>query len=127
MAPWQDLLKGAGTVRIKGRIQPAFGKGLLPKGEPEGFIPAEKDVLRSCALAFAGGYTTVKLYFMLGLPTEMDEDIRGITELARKVVDLFYSMPSRPKGKVIRTLLIRLSSSSEKLSIRSEGRDILIF
>ena len=60
----------------------------------------EKDVLRSCALAFAGGYTTVKLYFMLGLPTEMDEDIRGITELARKVVDLFYSMPSRPKGKV---------------------------
>jgi len=60
----------------------------------------EEEVLRTCSIAFAGGYTNVKLYFMLGLPTETDEDIVGIAELAEKVVDLFYQMPDRPKGKV---------------------------
>lgn len=59
----------------------------------------EQDVMESCALAFAGGYTSVKLYFMLGLPTETDDDVRGIIELAQKVVDLYYSMPDRQKGK----------------------------
>ncbi|MBQ7047023.1 MAG: B12-binding domain-containing radical SAM protein, partial [Oscillospiraceae bacterium] len=38
-------------------------------------------------------------YFMMGLPTETDEDIVGITQLAQKVVDLFYSLPNRPRGK----------------------------
>ena len=36
---------------------------------------------------------------MIGLPTETDEDIIGIAELAQRVVDLFYEMPNRPKGK----------------------------
>ncbi|MEG1985345.1 MAG: B12-binding domain-containing radical SAM protein, partial [Oscillospiraceae bacterium] len=48
---------------------------------------------------FDGGYTTVKLYFMMGLPTETMEDIKEINVLAQKVVDLFYSMPNKPKGK----------------------------
>ncbi len=61
----------------------------------------ESDVLKSCKIAFAGGYTSVKLYFMLGLPTETLEDITGIIELAQKVVDCFYSMQDRPKGKGI--------------------------
>ncbi|MFZ2539940.1 MAG: TIGR03960 family B12-binding radical SAM protein [Oscillospiraceae bacterium] len=61
----------------------------------------ESDVLKSCTIAFAGGYTSVKLYFMLGLPTETLEDITGIIELAQKVVDSFYSLPNRPKGKGI--------------------------
>ncbi len=60
----------------------------------------EDEVMRTCAIAFAGGYTNVKLYFMLGLPTETDEDIIGIADLAQKVVNLFYEMPERPKGKV---------------------------
>ncbi len=60
----------------------------------------EEEVMRTCAIAFAGGYTNVKLYFMLGLPTETDEDIIGIADLAQKVVNRFYETPDRPKGKV---------------------------
>lgn len=59
----------------------------------------EDEVMRTCRTAFEGGYTNVKLYFMMGLPTETDEDIKGIIELAQRVVDLFYSIPGRPKGK----------------------------
>ena len=46
----------------------------------------EKDLLDSCAVAFQGGWNGVKLYFMLGLPTETDEDVLGIAELADRVV-----------------------------------------
>ena len=46
---------------------------------------AEEDLLTSCARAFSGGWNSVKLYFMLGLPTETDEDVLGIAELAQKV------------------------------------------
>lgn len=46
----------------------------------------EEDLLRSCRTAFSGGWSTVKLYFMMGLPTETDEDILGIAELAQKVL-----------------------------------------
>ena len=45
----------------------------------------EEDLLQSCRTAFAGGWSGVKLYFMLGLPTETDEDVLGIADLARKV------------------------------------------
>ncbi len=60
----------------------------------------EEELLRTCGIAFAGGYTQVKLYFMMGLPTETDADILGIAELAQKIVNLFYDMPDRPKGKL---------------------------
>ena len=46
----------------------------------------EEDLLNTCRLAFEGGWNTVKLYFMLGLPTETDEDILGIAELANQVL-----------------------------------------
>ncbi len=59
----------------------------------------EEDIFSACKRAFLGGYTNVKLYFMLGLPTETDEDIIGIAKLAEKIVDLFYSLPNRPRGK----------------------------
>ncbi|MBP1557788.1 MAG: TIGR03960 family B12-binding radical SAM protein, partial [Oscillospiraceae bacterium] len=61
----------------------------------------EENVLSTCRTAFEGGYTAVKLYFMMGLPTETLEDIKGIADLAQKVVDLFYSMPNKPKGKAV--------------------------
>lgn len=61
----------------------------------------EEEILSTCRTAFAGGYTSVKLYFMLGLPTETDEDIRGIAELAQKIVDLYYQNPNRPKGRAV--------------------------
>lgn len=61
----------------------------------------EDEIFRACRLAFDGGYTAVKLYFMLGLPTETDDDIRGIAELAKKICDLFYQNPNRPRGRHI--------------------------
>lgn len=60
---------------------------------------SEEEVMRTCRTAFEGGYTNVKLYFMLGLPTETDEDVAGIIHLAQKVVDMFYHLPNKPKGK----------------------------
>ena len=59
----------------------------------------EQEVLDTCRMSFENGYTAVKLYFMMGLPTETEEDVKAIIELAQKVVDLFYSLPNRPKGK----------------------------
>jgi len=61
----------------------------------------EEEIMNTCRISFEGGYTSVKLYFMLGLPTETDEDIVGIAELAQKIVDLFYSLPERQKGKSV--------------------------
>ena len=46
----------------------------------------EEEILNTCAQAFAGGWNNVKLYFMLGLPTETDEDVLGIAELVYKVI-----------------------------------------
>ncbi|MBR7056801.1 MAG: TIGR03960 family B12-binding radical SAM protein [Oscillospiraceae bacterium] len=49
----------------------------------------EKDLLESCRVAFAGGWNNVKLYFMLGLPTETDEDVLGIAKVAADVLQLW--------------------------------------
>lgn len=59
----------------------------------------EEEVLNTCRTAFNGGWTNVKLYFMLGLPTETLEDVEGIGVLSQKVVDEFYRNPNKPKGK----------------------------
>ena len=61
----------------------------------------EEEIMRTCLTAFKGGYTSVKLYFMLGLPTETDEDLVGITQLGQKIVNAFYEMPEKPKGKSV--------------------------
>ena len=45
---------------------------------------------KTCTIAFNAGYTSVKLYFMMGLPTETLDDIKGIADTAQQVVDLFY-------------------------------------
>lgn len=60
---------------------------------------SEEDLLNSCRTAFSGGWNAVKLYFMLGLPTETDEDILGIAELAGKVHQLWRDVtPNRARG-----------------------------
>jgi radical SAM family uncharacterized protein/radical SAM-linked protein len=48
----------------------------------------EEDVLNSCAVAFEEGWSAMKMYFMIGLPTETEEDVRGIAELGRRVREL---------------------------------------
>lgn len=59
----------------------------------------EEEILSTCRKAFVGGWTAVKLYFMVGLPTETDSDVIGINELSQKVVNEFYNNPDKPKGK----------------------------
>ena len=61
----------------------------------------EDDLIRAATWAFSTGRTSIKLYFMSGLPTERDEDTVGIADLAQKVVNLYYASPDRPKGKSV--------------------------
>ncbi len=61
----------------------------------------EENILDGCRNAFSTGRTSVKLYFMNGLPTERDEDIVGIAELGQKIVDLYYQSPDKPKGRPV--------------------------
>lgn len=58
----------------------------------------EEDILKSADIAFDGGYKSIKLYFMIGLPFEETEDIEGIGALCRKILDVYFSKP-REKGK----------------------------
>ncbi len=59
----------------------------------------EEEILDTARRAFAGGWTSVKLYFMMGLPTETADDIVGINALGQKIVNCFYQNPNKPKGK----------------------------
>ena len=63
------------------------------------------EIEKTCSLAFANGYSSVKLYFMMGLPTETMEDIEGIAETAQKVVDLYYSNPRHAKGRGVQVTI----------------------
>lgn len=67
------------------------------------------DVMKTVNMAFSGGWTAVKLYFMIGLPTETLEDVAGIARLGQQVVDEFYRNPDRPKGKGVQ---VSISASS---------------
>ena len=60
----------------------------------------EEAIFKSCKIAFEGGYSSVKLYFMLGLPTETLDDIKAIKELADKIIDLYYNTGGRSKKAI---------------------------
>ena len=60
----------------------------------------EAEILETCAIAFEGGWNNVKLYFMLGLPTETDEDVLGIAELVYKVLKTWREHASNKKRGV---------------------------
>ena len=57
----------------------------------------EDEILHTCAQAFSGGWNNVKLYFMLGLPTETDEDVLGIAELVYKIIQTWKANASNKK------------------------------
>ncbi|MFY9381591.1 MAG: TIGR03960 family B12-binding radical SAM protein [Eubacteriales bacterium] len=59
----------------------------------------EEDLMRAVRVAFEAGKNSVKLYFMIGLPTETDEDIIGIAKLAKAVIDEYYKTPGRNKKR----------------------------
>lgn len=69
----------------------------------------QEEVINTCTKAFDNGWTTVKLYFMMGLPTETMEDIEGIANLGMDVLHAFYSNPNRQKGT---GLQVNISCSS---------------
>lgn len=69
----------------------------------------EEDLLRACRVAFEAGKSTVKLYFMMGLPTETLEDVEGIGILARHVLDTYYEVTRGVKGR--RSPTVTLSCS----------------
>ena len=78
MEKLQKVRKSGLTFAVEGgsqRLRDAINKNVT-----------EEDLLNTCAIAFAGGWNSVKLYFMLGLPTETDEDIVGIAEMANQVL-----------------------------------------
>ncbi|MDD6683735.1 MAG: TIGR03960 family B12-binding radical SAM protein [Clostridiales bacterium] len=59
----------------------------------------EEDLIRAVSDAFECGWSSVKLYFMMGLPTETDEDLQGIGMLAKKVVWAYYRLPKEQRSK----------------------------
>ncbi|MGI5888747.1 MAG: TIGR03960 family B12-binding radical SAM protein [Oscillospiraceae bacterium] len=61
----------------------------------------EEQVMRTCRTAFSEGYSSVKLYFMIGHPTETDEDVKAIAGIAQRVVDLYYQNENRKKGRAV--------------------------
>ena len=69
----------------------------------------EENIMQSTARIFAGGWTNVKLYFMIGLPTETKEDVEAIAELAEKVLGQYFAIPKEERAKNIN---ITVSSSS---------------
>lgn len=95
MSKVQDVKKSSLTFAPEAgsqRLRNVINKGLT-----------EEVILQGAALAFEGGWTRVKLYFMLGLPTETPEDIRGIAELANKIAATFFDTVPKEKrvnGKV---------------------------
>ena len=90
----QDIKKSSLTFAPEAgsqRLRNVINKGLT-----------EDVILKGATLAFEGGWNRVKLYFMLGLPTETEEDIRGIAELSNKIAVAYYETVPKEKrnGKV---------------------------
>ena len=69
----------------------------------------EEDILGGVTQAFAGGWNKVKLYFMMGLPTETEEDVEGIPELCEKISEVYYEVV--PKENRVGSLQITASAS----------------
>ncbi len=89
MGKVQDVKKSSLTFAPEAgsqRLRNVINKGLT-----------EEDILHGAALAFEGGWSRVKLYFMLGLPTETEEDIRGIAALCNKIAALYYETVPKEK------------------------------
>lgn len=93
MSKVQDVKKSSLTFAPEAgsqRLRDVINKGLT-----------EEVILQGARDAFYGGWNRVKLYFMLGLPTETKEDMEGIAELSEKVAEVYYEIPKEQRnGKV---------------------------
>ena len=93
MSKVQDIRKSSLTFAPEAgsqRLRDVINKGLT-----------EEAILQGAKSAFQGGWNKVKLYFMLGLPTETEEDMKGIAHLAEKIAEEYYEIPKPQRnGKV---------------------------
>ena len=93
MGKVQDVKKNSLTFAPEAgtqRLRDVINKGLT-----------REDILRGAGEAFRGGWNKVKLYFMLGLPTETEEDERGIARLAEEIAECYYEIPKDQRnGKI---------------------------
>lgn len=90
MSKVQDIRKSSLTFAPEAgsqRMRNVINKGLT-----------EEDILTGASEAFEGGWNKVKLYFMLGLPSENEEDIRGIAYLAEKIAERYYEIPKEQRN-----------------------------
>ena len=62
---------------------------------------SEEEIFRGVKLAFEGGWDRLKLYFVIGLPTEEDEDLCAIANLAMALVDIYYSLPKEQRRRPV--------------------------
>jgi len=87
----QDVKKSSLTFAPEAgsqRLRNVINKGLT-----------EEVILEGAGQAFEGGWNRVKLYFMLGLPTENEEDMKGIAWLAEKIAERYYDVPKEQRNK----------------------------
>ena len=120
----KELMRKVSSIRSSGltfapeagtqRLRDAINKNLY-----------EDDLLNAVRLAFEGGKSQVKLYFMNGLPTETYDDIEGISVLAKHVVDEFYKMPVRPKKPVQVTVSVSCFVPKPHTPFQWEPQDTL--
>ena len=102
MSKVQDVRKSSLTFAPEAgsqRLRDVINKGLT-----------REDILQGAALAFRGGWTRVKLYFMLGLPTETEDDMRGIAELSNDIAAAFFD--EVPKDKRVNGRVQIVTSTS---------------
>ncbi len=91
MGKVQDVKKSSLTFAPEAgsqRLRNVINKGLT-----------EEMILEGAGQAFEGGWNRVKLYFMLGLPTENEEDMKGIAWLAEKIAERYYDVPKEQRNK----------------------------
>ena len=90
MSKVQDVQKSSLTFAPEAgsqRLRDVINKGLT-----------REDILQGAGMAFEGGWNKVKLYFMLGLPTETEEDMRAIPELANEIAVRYYEIPKEQRN-----------------------------
>lgn len=89
-----DIAKKIQQVRKSGlTLAPEAGTQRLRDVINKGVT--EEDIMGACANAFKNGWSKVKLYFMMGLPTETDEDLKGIADLAGRIRELYHTIRGR--------------------------------
>ena len=116
MGQVQDIRKSSLTFAPEAgsqRMRNVINKGLTVE-----------DIIGGAGQAFDGGWNKVKLYFMLGLPTETEEDMRAIPELADQIARRYYEIPKDQRMENVRLQRVHHSSFQSR-SHHSSGQECI--